>query len=304
MSSETILSEVDEELRRDRLRAVWRRFGPWLIAAAVAVVLAVAINEGWSWWQNSNAARASDEFYSALELAEKGDIAGAQAALDTVETSGVGGYPLLARFREASLLARDGKDAEAVAAYDALANADTVPRIRELALVLAANVLVDSGDVGAVQQRVSGLVTPENALRNVAREAIGLAQYKAGDVNAALQTFQDAAADERVNRDLQSRMQVYIATLLSQGAMTDAMASVQPAVPAEVPGNAPAEVPATPAPAETPPATPQETPATPAPAETPAEPAPAEVPATPAPAEVPATPAPTETPATPAAPSN
>jgi hypothetical protein len=304
MSNETILSEVDEELRRDRLRAAWRRFGPWVIAAAVAVVLAVAINEGWSWWQNSNAARASDDFYSALELAEKGDIAGAQAALDTVEAGGVGGYPLLARFREASLFAREGKDAEAVAAYDALANADTVPRVRELALVLAANVLVDSGDVGAVQQRVGGLVVPGNALRNAAREAIGLTQYKAGDVNAALQTFQDIAADEGVNRDLQSRMQVYIATLISQGAVTDAMAAAQqPGTPTEIPGNAPAEVPAE-TPAETPPATPQETPATPAPAETPAEPAPAEVPATPAPAEVPATPAPTETPAPPAAPTN
>jgi hypothetical protein len=303
MSNETILSEVDEELRRDRLRAAWRRFGPWVIAAAVAVVLAVAINEGWSWWQESNAARTSDQFYAALEAAEEGDVAGAQAALDTVEASGVGGYPLLARFREASLLAREGKDAEAVAAYDALANADTSPRVRELALVLAANVLVDNGDVAAVQQRVAGLVTPENALRNAAREAIGLTQYKAGDINAALQTFQDVAADERVNRDLQSRMQVYIATLIAQGAMTDAMAAQPPATPTEVPGNVPAEVPVE-TPAETPPAMPEEVPATPAPAETPAEPAPAEVPATPAPAEVPATPAPSETPAPPETPSN
>jgi hypothetical protein len=297
MSNETILSEVDDELRRDRLRALWRRLGPWVIAAAVAVVLAVAINEGWSWWQNSNAARSSDQFYAALELAEKGDIAGAETALNEVETSGTGSYPLLARFREASLLARQGKDAEAVAAYDALANAETLPRIRELALVLAANVLVDSGDLAGVQQRVAGLVTPENALRNAAREAIGLTQYKAGDADAALQTFQDISADERVNRDLQNRMQVYIATLISQGATTEAMRSAQAAAPAEVPGNTPAEVPAE-TPTETPPATPVETPATPAPAETPAQPAPAEFPATPAPTEVPATPAPAETPAT------
>ena len=252
MSNETIFSEVDEELRRDRARQIWRRVGPWVIAAAVAVVLAVAINEGWSWWQNSNAARSSDEFYAALEMAETGDVAGAETALNAMAASSTGSYPLLAKFRQASLLASQGKDAEAVAAYDALANADTLPRIRELALVLAANVLVDSGDVAGVQQRVSGLVTPDNALRNAAREAIGLAQYKAGDVNAALQTFQDVAADERVNRDLQSRMQVYISTLISQGAMTEAMAAAQatPATPTEIPGNAPAEVPAT-APTET-----------------------------------------------------
>jgi hypothetical protein len=241
MSNDTFLSEVDDELRRDRLRALWRRFGPWLIAAAVAVVLAVAINEGWSWWQNSNAARSSDQFYSALEMAGKGDVAGAEASLNEIAASSTGSYPLLAKFRQASLLASQGKDAEAVAAYDALANADTLPRIRELALVLAANVLVDGGDVGAVEQRVGGLVTPENALRNAAREAIGLTQYKAGDLDAALQTFQDIAADQRVNQNLQSRMQVYVASLIARGAMTDAMRAVAAApVVTETPAEAPA----------------------------------------------------------------
>ena len=302
MSNETLFSEVDEELRRDRLRALCRRFGPWIIAAAVAVVLIVAINEGLSWWQNSNAARSSDQFYAALEMAGKGDVAGAEAALNTIETSSTGSYPLLAKFRQASLLASQGKDAEAVAAYDALANADTLPRIRELALILAANVLVDGGDVGAVEQRVSGLVTPDNALRNAAREAIGLTQYKAGDMNAALQTFQDIAADERVNRDLQSRMQVYVATLISKGAMTEAMQAAQaapvttPEVPAETPAAEAAPVTDAAPMMEAAPAT--ETTATPM-AATPAEPV-GETPAA-APAETPAT---TEAPATTPAPSN
>jgi len=37
-----VFREVDEELRRDRLMALWKRFGPYLIGAAVALVLVVA----------------------------------------------------------------------------------------------------------------------------------------------------------------------------------------------------------------------------------------------------------------------
>lgn len=311
MSNETIFSEVDEELRRDRLRSAWRRFGPYIIGAAIAVVLAVAINEGWAWWQNSTAARSSDQFYAALELAEKGDIAGAQTALAAVEAQGSGSYPVLARFREASLLAKEGKTDDALAAYDGLANSDINPRLRELALIMAANVLVDRGDVAGVQQRVSGLATPDNPLHNVAQEAIGLAQYKAGDANAALQTFETISADPQVNRTQQSRMQVYINQLVSQGAVTpeqaaaatSPQATVEPGTPTtapetaptEVPGNAPQEAPAQ-TPPETTPAPPQEAPVE-APTETPVT-TPAEAPATPAPTEIPATPA------TPAAPAN
>ena len=88
MSNDTLIREVDDELRGDRMRALWKRFGPYVIGAAVAIVLIVAVNEGWSWWQNSNAARSSDQFYSALELAEGTDVAAAQAALDKVAAEG------------------------------------------------------------------------------------------------------------------------------------------------------------------------------------------------------------------------
>jgi hypothetical protein len=270
MSNETIFSEVDEELRRERMRKLWRQFGPYIIGAAVAVVIAVALNEGWQWWQNSNAARSSDQFYAALELAEAGDVAGAQTALDGVVASGSGNYPLLAQFRKAALLGRDGKTAEAVAAYDALANTASQPRLRELALILSANLLVDSGDLAGVQQRVQGLAVPENPMRNAALEAIGLTQYKAGDINAALSTFETIAADATTSSEVRQRVQIYIAQLVAEGATTadpaaDAAAAAEP-VPADPTASPMMEAPPMmDAPAEAAPAAPA---AEPAPAET------------------------------------
>ncbi|MDP1730551.1 MAG: tetratricopeptide repeat protein [Devosia sp.] len=225
MSNDTLLREVDEALRGDRMRALWKRFGPYVIGAAVAIVVIVAVNEGWSWWQKSNAARSSDQFYAALELAEGTDIAAAQEALNRVAAEGSGGYPTLARFRQAGLLAQDGKTAEAIAAYDALATSETNARIRELALVLGAYLLVDAGDVAAVQQRIGGLLAPENPMRNAAREAMGLAQYKAGDVNAARETFEAILNDPLASQELRGRIQVYVAQLIAEGAVTAAEAT-------------------------------------------------------------------------------
>ena len=218
MSNETIFREVDEELRGDRMRTMWRRFGPFVIGGAVAIVLVVAVNEGWSWWQSANAARSSDQFYAALELAEAGDVAAAQEALNAVAAEASGSYPTLARFRQASLLAREGQTAEAIAAYDALATTGTDPRLREIALILAGYLLVDGGDVAAVRQRVGGLASPENPMRNAAREAIGLAQYQAGDLPGALATFEEVLADPGAGQDLISRVQVYAAQLQAMGA--------------------------------------------------------------------------------------
>ncbi|HEV7718552.1 MAG TPA: tetratricopeptide repeat protein [Arsenicitalea sp.] len=272
MAQDNIFREVDEELRGDRMRNLWRRFGPWVIAAAVGVVLVVAANEGWTWYQHNNSAKSSDDFFAALSLSDGGDIAGAQKALEAITTNGSGSYPTLAKFKLAGLLGKSGKAADAVKAYDSIANTDSNPRIRELALVLAAYQLVDGGDVSAVETRVNGVIATDNPLRNAGREALGLVQYKAGKLDDALKSFQAIVDDPQVPQDLRGRIGLFIAQLQSEGAA--APAAAEPAVPAGAPvaaaPAAPATAPATPA-ATAPAAT---APAAPAPA-APASPAPA-----------------------------
>jgi hypothetical protein len=229
MSNDTLLREVDEELRRDRMRKLWRQSAPFIFGAAVAVILLVAGYEGYNWWTKSNSARSSDQFYAAAQLADGDDLAAAQQALDQVIAEGSGAYPALARFREASLLAQQGKTDEAVAAYDALATNQSSTHLRELALVMGANLLVDSGDVQAVEQRVSGSIVPESPMRNAAREVLGLAQYKAGQLDAAMTTFQAIIDDPLAARDLQSRVQIYIQQLLAEGAAPVVAADEPPA---------------------------------------------------------------------------
>ena len=67
---------------------------------------------------------------------------------------------------------------KALAAYDELSTTAPNQQLKEMALLLGAEVLVDKGDVAGVKQRVQGLAAPDNPLHNSAREALGL---KAGD---------------------------------------------------------------------------------------------------------------------------
>ncbi|WDR05584.1 hypothetical protein PSQ90_15125 [Devosia rhodophyticola] len=125
----------------------------------------------------------------------------------------------MARFRDAGLLAKDGKSEAAIAAYDTLANNETNPRLRELALVLAGNLLVDGGSLSDVEARVSTLAAEGGPMRNAAREALGLAQYKAGDFDAARANFQAVVDDPRSQSSVRNRMSYYLAQLLSEGAI-------------------------------------------------------------------------------------
>lgn len=235
MSNENFISEINEELRSDRLRNFWRRYGSWVIIAMVLVVVGVAGKEAWDWWQGSTSSRSSDQFYSALQLADGTDAAAAQKALDDLEKQGSGLYPTLARFRTAALLAKEGKTADAVSAYDAIATAESNKHIRDLAYVLSGLLLVDGGDVAQVEQRVGGLIDGINPMRNAAREALGLAKYKAGDLDGAMKSFSDVVADPLASQELRQRVQVYIAQLVAQGVINPAAAAAEAAKAAATP---------------------------------------------------------------------
>jgi hypothetical protein len=236
MSEETLIREVDDELRRDRLRKLWRQLGPWLIIAALAVVLGVAGYEAWTWWQKTQSAKSSDQYYAATTLAAGKDADAAKKALDDVIAQGSGGYPVLAKFRAAALLAQQGKADEAVAAYDALAGSLDNQRLRGLALLLAGYTLADKGDVAQVQQRVGGLITPGDPLHDSAQEAVGLAQYKAGKLDDAVDTFRALLADTLASPQVQNRANVYLAELAAEGAKGTAPASSAAEPPAVTPG--------------------------------------------------------------------
>jgi hypothetical protein len=220
MSNENIFREIDEELRSDRMRAMWRRFAPFVIGGAIAIVALVAVNEGWSWYTKSQSSEASQQLYSALNAAEQGDLTGAQAQLDALAANGSGGYPVLAEFRKAALLVEEGDVTAAVAAYDSLANTQSNQRLRELALLLAGNLLVDNGTLADVEARLGTLATDDSQMRRIARELLGLAQYKAGNFAAAETSFQAVLDDPLATSTLRTRMAFYMAQMLAEGTVT------------------------------------------------------------------------------------
>lgn len=211
MSDDSFIREVDEELREDTLKKLWQAYGLYIVGAAVAVVIGTAAWTGYDYWARSKANASGDQFSQALELAGKGDREGAAKTLAELEKSGYGAYPVLARMRSATLLAESGDKAGAVAAFDAVAADNAVPvSIQDMARLRAAYLLVDSGSASDVAQRAEVLAADTNPLRHAAREALGLAAWKAGHTDDALKLFNQIAADDRAPQNARQRATLMI----------------------------------------------------------------------------------------------
>lgn len=229
-----IFNEIDEDLRRERLGKIWNRYGSYIIALAVLIVIGVAAWRGYEWWQARESAASGARFAAAMKLADDGKHTEAQAAFAAIAKDGTGGYRILARFSAASELAYSDK-AGAVAAYDALANENGVdPLARDIARIRAGLLLVDTAPVADIEARMKPLDTPAGPFRNSAREIVGLAQYRAGDYEAATKTFETLLADAELPPGMRQRAEL-MHTLAAAGApppASPAPASPAPEMPA------------------------------------------------------------------------
>ena len=215
--SETFIREVDEELRRDQLKAIWKRFAPLIIGVCVLIVAVTAGYRGWIWWEERKAAQSGDRFMAALSKIEGGDKAVGEAELAAIAGESDVGYAALARLRLAGEKAGAGAKNEALAAYDVVAKDNSVPTpLRDLAAIRAALLALDTGDLVGAKERATPLNVSGNAWRHAAREVIGTAAYQAGDLQAARDAFAEIQQDAETPPDLWVRSGMMISLIDGQ----------------------------------------------------------------------------------------
>lgn len=210
-----IFQEIDEELRRERLEKLWQRHGKLVIALAAAAVVGTAIYVGWQRYQENRRLALAEQYGAAVALADPGtgDLAKADAALAQLAEQG-GGYGALAALERAAAKAKAGDLEGAAAIYDGLAKDTGAPAIlRDLALLLKAMRLLDSGDPAALTASLEPLTAPANPWRFSARELIGLLALKSGNQAQATEVFSRLADDQSAPAALRARAAELVAAL-------------------------------------------------------------------------------------------
>jgi len=212
-----IFHEVDEEVRRERLKKLWDRYSIYVIGAAALIVAVIGAWRGYEYWQAKQAAAAGAAFESALSLSEAGKHDEAEAAFTKIAGEAPAGYRMLARFRAAADLAQ-AKPPEAVKTYDELA-ADTSlgTTLQDLAAVRAGMLVVDNAPLSEMQRRLDPASAPERSFRHTARELLALSAWRNRDFAAARRYIDMIATDAETPAGTRARAEVLSALIAADG---------------------------------------------------------------------------------------
>lgn len=204
---DSFIDEVTEEVRRDRLFALFRKYG-WI---GVVVVLGIVGGAGWTEWQRAQAEAKAEAFGDAvLDALDLGAPEDRVAALGAIPTDGAQTAVLQL------LLASDpvGDRAGTLTALEALANDATQPAsYRDLAVLR--RVVVAGADLPLTERRAAldPIAAPGRPYRTMALEQMAYLLVEENRTDEAIAALTALLTDQEAPGGVRSRAQEMIIAL-------------------------------------------------------------------------------------------
>ena len=208
-----LFNEVDEEVRRERLKKLWEQYSIYIVAGALLIIAAVGGWRGYQYLEAKKATEAGAAFDKAVELSEQNKHAEAEAAFTDLAAKAPSGYRMLARLRAAAELANRDPNAAAKSYDDIAADRSVGAPEQDLAKVRAAALLLETASYPNMLARLEPVTAPGATFRHTARELLALSAWRANDTTAARQWLDVIANDGETPPSLRSRAEALQAML-------------------------------------------------------------------------------------------
>ncbi|MGO9134419.1 MAG: tetratricopeptide repeat protein [Methylovirgula sp.] len=203
--------EVDEDFRRDRVIALFKRYQNWVIGIALLIILGTAAWRVYDHFRVTADEAAGGRYEAALQALREGKSAQALTDLNALGQNGPKGYAALARLLAADETASHDQQA-GIKAYDALiADPSYDPHLKDFAQLRTAFLRLDTEAPKVFTQRYAALAAADQPYRNSIRELLAVASLKDGDYTGAGRWLDEILADPSATEALRRRAGAYLA---------------------------------------------------------------------------------------------
>ncbi len=214
---DSLLREVEEELRREQMQKLWDRYNGVILGVAALIVLAVGGYKYLEGRRITDAEARGADFSAAVQLADAKKTDEAIAAFEKIASSGQSGFASLAKLHIAGAHLKADKPAEAIAAFERLTNDGGADQLlKNYAQLQIASLKMADGNFSDIQNRLTPLTVEGSPYKTTANELLGLAAFKAGNFEIARKHLEPLLIDPAASQAIQERIKVVLGEIAAK----------------------------------------------------------------------------------------
>lgn len=207
---DSLMREVDDEVRRERLQRFWKTFGTYVVGASVLILLLTVGAVGWQSYKKSRQAELTSQLLAAQRALTDNRTQEAEGLLKGVVKANDPSLSALAEIRLKELYLREDKtkDAEATAVslmkYDG--DTDAFGWFSEM--------------LGADEKKLAELNNEANPFRATAREMLAIRYLEKKDFAAARTLLTSIRDDAETPPTMKERASLLLSTVAEDNSST------------------------------------------------------------------------------------
>ena len=200
--SEEIISEIEEDLQKERLRKYWSLYGRYISSTIILVIVIVGGWQFYNFWENKKNNDASNNFLNILSISND-DINDAINKINGLSDL-PNGYKFLFKFKKASLLNRTGKASEAQLIWNELYSDKSIDSdYKDIAIISS---LMNDYEQPKLIAKLDDIIKNNVYFSDLSKELKANILYENGKIQESKDLFNEVLNSPGINQRSQERI--------------------------------------------------------------------------------------------------
>ena len=200
--SEEIISEIEEDLQKERLRKYWRLYGKYISSVIILVIVIIGGWQFYNFWENKKNKDASNNFLNILSISNN-DVNEAINKINGLSDL-PNGYKFLLKFKKASLLNKNGNNTEAQLIWKELYSDKYIdPDYKDIAIISS---LMNDYDQPELIAKLDDIIKNNINFSNLSKELKASILYDNGKIQESKDLFIELLNSPGINQRSRERI--------------------------------------------------------------------------------------------------
>ncbi len=210
-----IFQEVDEELREEKYKSLWRKYKYYLIGSLILFILAIAVNAFWKNYSLKEVNDRSERFFAAIEMSQKDKDSAINLLQEfsNEEASNSEYNVMMASFAEAAIRRSEKDFNGALTIYKNLIDKETSNFYKDYAKLSSAEMLIALNNNKEAKVILDNLILSSSELKNIAMEYLGYIEINEGNISQARIIFKSIVEDAASTENMKNRSREVLSIL-------------------------------------------------------------------------------------------